>query len=585
MRIIDNLKQIPARIYILDLTAAYLFTCAVVMMTMNIPFYDIASISEIPVAEFILLIVSLFITMLILESFLEIKGLPVLISYVFYCLMAVCTKTSDVYFTVSCIAALGVLTYYLLRENLINFEWHISDKMLAALIAAEYVIVGGFTAYACVLRYLSYNSSTFDFGIFAQMYEYMAKTGFMGVSCERNIIDNHLLRHFSPIFYVLLPFYMIFRTPSFLVAIQPMIVLSGVLPLVLICRRHKLSNMATAVLASVFLCFPTLTAACYYDFHENLFLTPVILWLMYFIEYNNPKGIVIFTALTAMIKEDAGLYLCCIGLYLIFYKCRIRLGILMTAFAFTAFFITTSYINTFGDNTLSTQHYSNLIPPGERGMFSALITMALNPAYLMTQLLSADKITFLLQMFLPLMLLPFFNRRLSQQCLMLPFCAVSLITAYPYQFNIDYQYCFGTGALLVYMYVENFSLLKHKKFKRGILIITLFASLMLMLSNNIPKYNIYRDAYQNERYNIELTNEVIDAIDENASVTASTFLVPKLYKHEKLYMLDNDCIASDYIMIDKRFREEHEQAEIYYYRIGYTKILEQGYIILLKKPD
>ena len=108
---------------------------------------------------------------------------------------------------------------------------------------------------------------------------------------------------------------------------------------------------------------------------------------------------------------------------------------------------------------------------------------------------------------------------------------------------------------------------------------------MLMLSNNIPKYNIYRDAYQNERYNIELTNEVIDAIDENASITASTFLVPKLYKHEKLYMLDNDCIASDYIMIDKRFREEHEQAEIYYYRIGYTKILEQGYIILLKKPD
>lgn len=78
---------------------------------------------------------------------------------------------------------------------------------------------------------------------------------------------------------------------------------------------------------------------------------------------------------------------------------------------------------------------------------------------------------------------------------------------------------------------------------------------------------------------------MIDSIDESASVTASTFLVPRLYKHDDVYMLDNSCIESDYILIDTRFWNEHEQAERYYYEIGYTQVLEQGYIIMLKKPN
>lgn len=128
MRIIDNLKQIPVKIYILNSIAAYLLTCAVVMLTRDIAFYDIASISQIPIAEFILSIILLFAMMMVLEALFEIKGMPVFISAVFYCLIAIYTKTSDVYFTVSCIVAFGILTYYLLREDLINFQWHISEK-------------------------------------------------------------------------------------------------------------------------------------------------------------------------------------------------------------------------------------------------------------------------------------------------------------------------------------------------------------------------------------------------------------------------------------------------------------------------
>lgn len=590
MSLINHLRKIPLQIYVLHLMAAYILITTVVMITGDIEFYYIEFVATVPIGEMMACAVFLFTILIVMEAFFEMKGVPVFVSAVLHCVICVCIRTSDVYYTVCCIAGVGFLTYYLIRSDLLHFHVPISNKGLMAFILVEYGIVFGLTAYANVLRYKSYHSSTFDFGIFAQMYEYMAKTGLMGVSCERNEMSNHLLIHFSPIFYILLPFYMLFRTPSFLAAVQPMIVLSGVFPLVLICKKHDLSNEITAALSSVFLFYPTFTAACYYDFHENMFLTPILMWMMYFIECDDnqskrKKGTILFTVLAAMIKEDAGLYLCCVGLYLIFYKRRKRAGAFMIFFGLTVFFAATSYINAFGDNTLSTQHYSNLIPPGQRGMFAALKTIVLDPGYLMTQLLSAEKVVFLMQMLLPLMLLPFLNRKLSQWFLALPLLAVSLITTYGYQFDIDYQYSFGTGALFVFMAVSNISNIKSAKCRKFILMMMVLASLLLMLNNNVPKYNYYCESYRNEQYNISLTDKVIDRMDESASVTASTFLVPKLYKHNEVYMLDHNCMESDYILIDTRRRDEHEQAERYYYEMGYTQVLEQGYIVMLKKPD
>lgn len=590
MSLIRKLKKIPLQICILNLLATYILVATVVMITGDVEFYYIEFIETVPISQMIICGVIIFTMLMVMESFIEMKGLPVFVAAILHCVICACIRTSDVYYTVCCLSVFGLLIFYLIQSDLLNFHVSISNKELMAFVIVEYCVIFGLTAYANVLRYKSYNSSTFDFGIFAQMYENMAKTGLMGVSCERNVISNHLLVHFSPIYYVLLPFYMLFRTPSFLVAVQPMVVLSGVFPLVLICKKHDLSNVITAALSSVFLFYPTFTAACYYDFHENLFLTPILMWLMYFIECDDnqdkcKKGTIIFSVLAAMIKEDAGLYLCCIGLYLIFYKCRKRAGAFMISFALIVFFATTSYISAFGDSTLPTQHYQNLIPPGEKGMIAALKTMVLDPGYLMTQLLSAEKIIFLIQMLLPLMLLPFLNRKISQLFLTLPLFAVSLITTYGYQFDIDYQYSFGTGALLVFMAVDNISNIKSHKCRKYILIMMVLASILLMLNNNVSKYNYYCETYRNEQYNITLTDEVIDSIDESASVTASTFLVPRLYNHNEVYMLGNDCVESDYILIDTRRRDEDAQAERYYCEIGYTQVLEQGYIIMLKKPD
>ena len=74
---------------------------------------------------------------------------------------------------------------------------------------------------------------------------------------------------------------------------------------------------------AVFLLYPTMRSGLFYDFHENKFLTPLLLWLLYFTEKEGlslkAKNLLIavFTLLSLMVKEDAAIYVACIGLFML----------------------------------------------------------------------------------------------------------------------------------------------------------------------------------------------------------------------------------------------------------------------------
>ena len=82
--------------------------------------------------------------------------------------------------------------------------------------------------------------------------------------------------HISPIYYVLLPFYALFPSPVTLQISQAVILASGVIPVILLCRHMNLGNRSTLMIGFVYCFFPALTGGCFYDIHENLFLTPLL---------------------------------------------------------------------------------------------------------------------------------------------------------------------------------------------------------------------------------------------------------------------------------------------------------------------
>ncbi|MCD8118755.1 MAG: DUF2079 domain-containing protein [Lachnospiraceae bacterium] len=169
------------------------------------------------------------------------------------------------------------------------------------------------------LRYKMYLSPTFDFGIFAQLFEQMAKTGLPYTTLERSAYFSHYGVHFSPALYLLLPGYLLFRSPEYLIYAQAFCVGLGAFPVWLICREFHFSPKTCFLGAMLYLLMPSVGFGCFKDFHENKLLAVLILWLIYFYVKKKYVGMAVFSLLTMMVKEDAAIYTASIGLWMFFY--------------------------------------------------------------------------------------------------------------------------------------------------------------------------------------------------------------------------------------------------------------------------
>ena len=62
-----------------------------------------------------------------------------------------------------------------------------------------------------IMRIRVFVSSTYDMGIFTQMYQYMSRTGLPLTTLERDMLLSHFKIHISPILYLLLPIFKLFQ--------------------------------------------------------------------------------------------------------------------------------------------------------------------------------------------------------------------------------------------------------------------------------------------------------------------------------------------------------------------------------------
>ncbi|MFC3921197.1 DUF2079 domain-containing protein [Streptococcus lactarius] len=84
--------------------------------------------------------------------------------------------------------------------------------------------------------------SSFDIGIFSQMFERMRHDLSQITTLERDGALSHFAVHISPIYYLILPFYMLFPYVETLDIIQNVIVFSGVIPLLFILKKYNCQN-------------------------------------------------------------------------------------------------------------------------------------------------------------------------------------------------------------------------------------------------------------------------------------------------------------------------------------------------------
>ena len=392
-----------------------------------------------------------------------------------------------------------------------------------------------------VARVYSFCAPSFDFGIFAQMFHSMGTTGLPVTTVERDGVLSHFAVHVSPIYYLLLPFYMVVPKPETLQVLQAAVLASAVIPMYLLGKHHGLPPFLRTALCALLLLYPAFAGGASYDIHENAFLTPLILWLFYGIDRRNTPLTAVFALLTMMVKEDAPVYVAVVALWLLLRgllyrrsKWELGAGVLLLVSSVAYFLGVTSYLANSGDGVM-TYRYNNFIYDDSSSLVTVIKAVLLSPMKAVFECVDKEKLEFIGLTMLPLAGLPLLTRRYERLVLLIPYILVNLMSDYQYQHDIFFQYTYGSTACLFYLVTVNLSDMKLQKLRLGILAVALCISVSCFGAQILPEALRYPENCRNYAAYYDKVRTTLDTVPEDTSVAATTYYTTYLSQRDTLY--------------------------------------------------
>ena len=461
------------------------------------------------------------------------------------------------------------------------------------------ILAVGFAAVISVWtvgRVLTYSSPNFDFGIFSQMFYNMKETGLPMTTVERDGLLSHFAVHVSPIYYLMLPLYCLFPAPATLQVLQAAVITSAVVPLWLIGRRRGLSGPQRMLLCLLLLLLPAFSGGTGYDLHENCFLTPLILWLLYGIERKNIPLTALAAGLTLLVKEDAAVYVAVIALWLIVRSLlggarenrrELFLGAAMFGGAVLYFLLVTFLLARFGDGVM-TYRYRNFAAGDSASLMAVVRAVFVHPMKALFECVDAEKLRYLALTLLPLLGLPFLTRRYERYLLLIPYLLVNLMSDYAYQHDIFFQYGFGSTALLIYLTAINLADLRKSWLRLAVLITAAATAAAFFGAVVVPKAIRYPTNAIRYRAYYSYVRELLDRIPHDAPVAASTFYTAELSAREIVYDLDycsrKQLLECEYVAVASH-QKDKEKTVRYLTTNGYTVYLTYENVLTIYQKD
>ena len=600
-RFFKNIKYSP-EIFVRTILCSWFFASAVNLIIFKTPFSNLSFAQDRAwkIIFTLVIIAASFFTLTVLEYKLPNKKITEYSLVASYLLFALLVLTDGGGFLISLgLAIIGVLVVvYALHQGCFNLGSFDIDKKTSIIGISLIAFIFTFTlAFFGVLRYETYASPNFDFGIFCQMFHNMSETLVPNTTCERDYLLSHFAVHFSPICYLLLPVYWLFPYPNTLQIAQAIILMSGVIPVVLIAKDRGFSNKSAGVMAFLYCCFPAISLGCNYDFHENCFLLPLLLWTFYFGERERYIPLFIFAFLALLVKEDVFIYVIIYGIFLIVSRKKYQTGTLLCASALVYFMVSYTILTKSGLGIMSDSRFGNLIY-GDGGLVGVVKTLITNPGYAISQLFidsngeSITKLTYIVKLLMPLAFLPLITKKMSRYILIAPML-LNLLSAWPYQCDLGFQYHFGITAFLIYASIINAAELRSEP-KRYLFVIACVCSFILYIglvfgsqTYLVKNQTMFKDTYD------KMDEVLCEYIPDDASVACTTFIVPHLASREEIYETyyhkENGKAKTDVdfvvFLMSGNYEQQSTKESRDYLWAGYTQVYKDEMIWILKSPD
>lgn len=506
----------------------------------------------------------------------------------------------------ACIVLLALLVVYAIRG------WDSSPEPVFAprscqkaclwVTAVLTVLFFLFVSVWTVSRIYCFRTPTYDFGIFSQMFYHMKESGLPMTTLERDGLMSHFMVHMSPIWYLLLPFYLLVPTPATLQVLQAAVMASAVIPLWRIGKDHGLSGVQRMLLCAVLLLYPAFSGGASYDIHENCFLMPLLLWLFHGIDRKNTCIITISALLTLTVKEDAAVYVAVVALWLIVRtvlrqqkenRKDLFIGVALLLMSLLWFFLATGYLVKVGDGVM-TYRYQNFMFNGESSLLTVVLSVLLNPMKTLSECVESEKLYFILLTMLPLLGLPLLTRRYERYILLIPYILINLMSDYQYQHDIFFQYTFGSAACLLYLTAINLGELKLDRQRTIALAAAAFVGGACFCMRVVPKAIKYPLACIREHDTYQSIRSALSAIPEDAPVAATsaytTYLSQRDVLYDVHYAAKDHVLQTDYVVLgldvpEGDFRQYATEGEEDGFE-NFVKFLEEnGYTVLDEVPE
>ena len=552
-KIINIIKKQNTYSIITKLLISLIFVSLIEILFFKNYFYTSAFFNSISFLLHLLIIILVF---LLLCLFSKNKLYKVWEPYILICTclsLFIVTNAVAVNFYYALISSImmGVLIYYY-SNKIKSFFTNRKTTIIICIGLGIFFVV--FISSLTILYYLSHLTPSYDFAIFSQMFHYMNETLIPYTTIERSKLLSHFAVHFSPILYIFLPFYIIYSNPVTLLIMQAVVIALGLIPIYKLCKHYNYSNKIIIALSIIYILMPALIGGNFYYFHENKILTVLILYLFYFIEKGNSKLTALFALLVMLVKEDAAIYVGIIGLYLLFSKRKNIKGWYLIIASIIYFALVTTLMQIYGEGIM-TYRYENFLFNGENSLVFVIINIIKNPAYLFYQLMNIEKLIFIIYIFVPMAMLPLAIKKPSGLILLLPLVLINLMTNYVYQYDIGFQYTYGSVAFLFYLAIINIKNLP-KKVVKNLLICGVSSSLIFFSATYFSKFTIIQ-SYINNIEQTKIINEGLKLIPDNMSVKATTFFAANLWYIDELYDYDYTNKETDYVVLDLRYNKDN----------------------------
>ncbi len=412
-------------------------------------------------------------------------------------------------------------------------SWTCSDYFLPFIIALTYIfIVSGLA----IMSHYSFFTNAWDLGIYAQaLYSTLNywKPLYYTVEAVGNPSRSLFGIHFSPFLLLLVPVYAIYQSPITLLALRPIAISLGLIPLCQILRENGIAGRRFLIFFTIiYLIYPPMLVPIS-NFDLLAFLPALFLFALHYLRRGNYVRSYVFILLALMINEFVSLIVATTAIYVLLIgwrgilkdlklkkingKMLFSITLLFTGFSW--FFLASAVITYFNPLALRTKWEWGELGSGP---WEIAFTVLTNPVKVLNALFNdgQKKFLYIVALLGPLAFIPLLEP--SALVMAIPWLAASLLSINPLYYSIETQYPAFVSPFIFLSAIDGVKRLMN--FNAGItkrvftmMVITLFLSTLLIPSGIHLKFSESNDAVW----------LALSEIPPNASAS----IMPDIYPH------------------------------------------------------